>query len=68
MAANEFLGHAPDSSSKLIYTNPTGVAPADQVYGADTDSDGKPNVFDRKASKWANTPGAAARSNGYPRA
>lgn len=61
-----FAGHAPDSTSKAIYDDPTVVAPADRIYAKDgADSDTDPDVYN--PASYANQPGAAARSGGYPR-
>lgn len=64
-----FAGHSATSVSKAIYTDPTQVCPADRLYASDgADADTLPDTYNPKASTWANTPGAAARSAGYPHA
>jgi hypothetical protein len=61
-----FDGHASDSTSKAIYTDPTTVAPADRLYATDgADAGSAPDTYDPDA--FTAQPGAAARANHYPR-
>jgi len=47
--------HAGQVGYETVAGNQDNLAPADR------------NNYDPKAVTWANTPGAAARANGYPR-